>query len=158
VVYVIDRSVSMGLNGSLRLALRELLDSLKRLPDGTRFQVVLYNQRPDMLYLQHHYDLAVLDDTARRAVAQAVANLTAFGGSNHREALEQALNFRPDVLYLVTDGADLGPAEVNALTRLNQGRTAIHAVELGRHGGPDSPLHALANANGGSYRVVAPAE
>lgn len=159
VVYVIDRSVSMGLNGSLRLALRELLDSLSRLPDGTRFQVVLYNQRPDLLYIHHRFDLAVLDAAARADVERAVANVTASGDTNHRAALQQALMFQPDVLYLVTDGADLSAAEVSALTRLNQGRTAIHAVELGRRGRPgDSPLQALARFNGGTYRCVTPGE
>jgi hypothetical protein len=159
VVYVIDHSVSMGLNGSLRLALRELLDSLSRLPDGTQFQVVLYNHRPDTLYIHHRFDLAVLDAAARADVARAVANLTATGGSDHRSALEQALKFRPDVLYLVTDGAELSAAEVLALTRLNQGRAAIHAVELGRRGRPaDSPLRALANSNRGTYRCVEPGE
>ncbi len=97
------------------------------------------------------------DAAARQDVERAVANLTACGGSNHRAALEQALKFRPDVLYLVTDGAELGATEVNALTSLNQGRTAIHAVELGGRGA-DSPLRTLANANGGSYRCVAPGE
>jgi hypothetical protein len=159
VIYVIDRSVSMGLNGSLRLALRELLDGLSRLPDGTKFQVVLYNHRPDTLYIRHHFDLAVLDAAARQDVERAVANLTASGGSNHRAALEQALNLGPDVLYLVTDGAELSEAEVNALTRLNQGRAAIHAVELGRRGRPaDNPLRVLAGRNRGTYRCVAPGE
>jgi hypothetical protein len=158
VVYVIDRSVSMGLNGSLRLALRELLDGLRRLPDGTQFQVVLYNHHPDTLYIHHHFDLAVLDAAAREEVAHAVANLTATGGSNHHAALEQALNFQPDVLYLVTDGADLSEAEVNALTHLNK-RTAIHAVELGRRGPlANSPLRVLASRNHGTYRCVAPGE
>ncbi len=159
VVYVIDHSVSMGLHGALRLALRELLDSLGRLPDGTRFQVVLYNHRPDTLCIHHGFGPAVLDAAARQEVERAVANLTASGGSDHRAALEQALKFGPDVLYLVTDGAELSAAEVSALTRLNRGRAAIHAVELGRRGRPgDSPLRALAGDNHGSYRCVAPEE
>jgi hypothetical protein len=162
VVYVIDHSISMGPHGALRLALRELLASLRRLPDGTQFQVVLYNHHAETLCIRHHFDLAVLDATTREEVAQAVANLRANGGSNHRAALNQALNFQPDVLFLVTDGAELSAAEVNALTLLNQGRnqgrTAIHAVELS-HGRPaDSPLRRLASANGGTYRCVPPAE
>jgi hypothetical protein len=162
VVYVIDHSVSMGLHGALRLALHELLASLGRLPDGTQFQVVLYNHHAETLRLNRHYDLAVLDAATRQEVAQAVADLAASGGSDHRAALTQALNLRPDVLYLVTDGAELSAAEVNALTLLNrarnQGRTAIHAVELGRGRADDSPLRSLASANGGTYRRVPPAE
>jgi hypothetical protein len=162
VVFVIDHSISMGPHGALRLALRELLAGLSRLPDGTQFQVVLYNHHVETLRLQHRYDLAVLDAVSRTEVAQAVANLGASGGSDHRAALRQALNFQPDVLYLVTDGADLSAAEVNALTLLNQnrnqGRTSIHAIELSRRQAADSPLRRLASANGGTYRCVPPAE
>jgi hypothetical protein len=159
VVYVIDHSVSMGLHGSLRLARRELLESLRRLPDGTRFQVVLYNRHPETLYIHHRFDLAVLDAAARAEVARAVERLTATGGSDHGAALGQALRFRPDVLYLVTDGADLSEAVVRAVTNLNQRPTAIHAVELGRRGRPaDSPLYRLARLNRGTYRCVAPEE
>jgi hypothetical protein len=155
VVYVIDHSVSMGLNGSLRLALRELLASLRRLPDGTQFQVVLYNGHVDTLRIHRGYGLAALDAAAREEVAQAVANLGASGGSNHRAALEQAMNFRPDVLYLVTDGGEMSAAEVLAVTRLNRGPTTIHVVELGRRGRPtDSPLYRLASDNRGTYRCV----
>jgi hypothetical protein len=155
VVYVIDHSVSMGLNGSLGLALRELLASLRRLPNGTQFQVVLYNGHAEPLCLRHRYDLAVLDAVTREEVARAVANLGASGGSNHRAALAQALTFRPDVLYLVTDGAEMSAAEVLAVTRQNQGPTTIHVVELGRRGRPaDSPLYRLASDNRGTYRCV----
>jgi von Willebrand factor type A domain len=167
VVYVIDHSVSMGLHGALRLALNELLASLRRLPDGTQFQVVLYNHHAETLCIHHRFDLAVLDAAAREEVARAVVNLAATGGSNHREALRQALAealrqalaLGPDVLYLVTDGAEMSAAEVLAVTRLNQRPTAIHAIELGRGGRPaDSPLYRLASDNRGTYRCVAPAE
>src|SRR5919198_794363 len=39
IVYVIDRSASMGCNGFLAAAKRELLASLERLPSTARFQV-----------------------------------------------------------------------------------------------------------------------
>ena len=44
IVYVVDRSASMGLNGSLAAAKRELLASLDRLPPSARFQVIVYNR------------------------------------------------------------------------------------------------------------------
>jgi hypothetical protein len=160
VVYVIDHSVSMGLHGSLRLARGELLASLGRLADGTLFQVVPYNHFAEPLYIHHSSDLVALDAAAREEAARAVAALQPSGGSDHGRALRRALLLRPppEVLYLVTDGAELSAAEVLALTRLNQGRTAIHAVELGRGRPADSPLRQLASYNRGTYRCVAPGE
>src|SRR5262249_44095384 len=49
VVYVSDRSGSMGERGRLALARRELEASLHSLPESTVFQVVVYNRRAEML-------------------------------------------------------------------------------------------------------------
>src|SRR5579875_280015 len=43
VVYVLDRSVSMGLARKLDFARRELIASLRHLPATIRFQVIAYN-------------------------------------------------------------------------------------------------------------------
>jgi hypothetical protein len=45
IVYVIDRSASMGPSGALAAAKRELLASLSRLPPTARFQVIAYSSR-----------------------------------------------------------------------------------------------------------------
>jgi hypothetical protein len=44
------------------------------------------------------------------------------------------------------------------VTAWNQGRTAIHAIELSSQdpAGPDTPLRRLAEYNRGTYSVVAP--
>ena len=54
----------------------------------------------------------------------------------------------------------MSPEEVAEVTRLNRGRTVIHAVELSerRSARPDSPLRRLAECNGGAYRRVTPRE
>src|SRR5581483_7459538 len=46
VVYVLDRSGSMGPSGALERAKAELLLSLRRLPPEMLFQVIAYNDQP----------------------------------------------------------------------------------------------------------------
>src|SRR5207302_4579733 len=54
IVFVIDRSISMGLSGGLEAAKRELLASLEGLPAATRFQLVFYNHDVQALPTNDH--------------------------------------------------------------------------------------------------------
>jgi hypothetical protein len=156
VVYVLDHSVSMGPSGALEAARREVLASLRQLPAGVRFGVIPYNRYAEPLPLGPGA-LVPADAVTIARAAQLLADLRAEGGTDHARALRSGLALRPDVLFFVTDADDLNPAEVQAVTRCNAGRTAIHVVELG--GGaarPEAPLGRLAAGNGGTYRRVRP--
>lgn len=156
IVFVIDRSASMGLNGGLAAARRELLVSLARLRADCRFQVILYNRFAEPLRVGGHDGLLAATEENKRQVAQAVQSAVAEGGTEHLLALRRALAFRPDVIYVLSDAADLRPDQVRALTSLNQGRTCIHAVELTDTSHPGgTALSTLARCNRGAYRAVA---
>jgi hypothetical protein len=159
VVYLLDRSLSMGESGALDRARRELAASLGRLPPGARFQVIVYNRRADPLAGGGPDGLRPADAESVREAARWVAALPASGSTDHVPALLRGLALRPDVLYLLTDADDLSAADVRAVTARNLGRAAIHAVELSRRHAerPDGPLRRLAEANGGTYRRVPPA-
>ena len=55
---------------------------------------------------------------------------------------------------LATDSDELSLAEIQALTRLNAGRTAIHVIDLGWRGEAEGSLvrRQLAGLNRGTYR------
>src|SRR5205823_205188 len=57
VVYVIDRSLSMGLSGALGAAKREVIRSIETLPDTMRFQVIFYNRRAEPLHFEDAAEL-----------------------------------------------------------------------------------------------------
>jgi hypothetical protein len=156
VVYVIDCSASMGLNGGLTAARRELLASLGRLPESARFQVIAYNRTAYPLRLAGGSDLVPADDENRRETADLLARLRASGSTNHLEALRRALELGPDVIFLVTDADDLTPEQVRRVTQWNGDRAAIHAIELGgrEDSRPGGPLETLARSNRGTYRFV----
>ncbi len=159
VVYVLDRSLSMGLNGALARARRETLAGLARLPEGACFQVILYNRQAEPLRVGGRSGLLPADGPTREAVARELDRVAAAGNTDHARALRQGLLLRPDVLFLVTDADDLSDRDVLEVTRLNAGRTAIHAVELTRgRDDADGPLRRLAALNGGTCRRVPPGE
>jgi hypothetical protein len=155
VVYVLDRSVSMGVNNKLDLACRELLASLRRLPTSSRFQVIAYNTSAEPLAIGGRIDLLPAEPAVIEEVASTLHHLVAAGGTDHVQALRRGLALHPDVLFFVTDADDLPVAQIELVSRCNRG-TAIHAIELARRRNPrpDGALAQLARGNGGTYRQV----
>jgi hypothetical protein len=155
VVYVIDRSASMGPGGLLAAAVGELCASLKRLPTTTRFQIVVYHDQPELL-LAGRAELVVasLDNTDR--AARLLKELRAEGGTNHLRALRLALSLAPEVVYLLTDADDLSDAHRSEVTHINRGRAVIHTIELNlaNRNRADMPLQVLARENRGRYLAV----
>lgn len=150
---MLDRSISMGLEGALDIARSEILAGLRRLPRSATFRVIAYNRHASLIPASHSLLVPAQADEIVSTCA-ALESLLAEGSTDHLAALRVGLNLRPAVLFLVTDAADLSLGDVQTLTRLNQGRTAIHVLELSasRTPRPDGPAANLAAANGGAYR------
>jgi hypothetical protein len=157
VVYVLDRSVSMGMDDKLDIACRELLAGLRRLPPSARFQVVAYNSFAEPLLIDGRIELLPAEPAIIEQAAFQVRQLSASGDSDHVRALCRALALHPDVLFFVTDADALTLEQVACITSRNAG-TIIHAIELTRRRGSDrdGPLARLARDNRGTYRRVSP--
>jgi hypothetical protein len=152
IVYVIDRSGSMGSDGCLAVAKRELLASLERLPSSVRFQVIAYNRSAVPLCIHGQYGLIFATEENKQSVARLLEGIHAEGGTDHLSALKQAMALGPDVIFFLTDADELRPDEVRKVSFLNHGRSVIHAIGLGQQHG--LPLNSLAQANQGVYRAV----
>lgn len=155
VVYVLDRSLSMGTDRKLDFARRELIASLRRLPPTVRFQVIDYNDYVELLVVDGCRDLLPADPVVVGKAISWLPTLAAAGNSNHLAALRCGLDLHPDVLFFLTDADDLRAEEIAAVTQRNRG-SIIHTIELThRHlGCPEGPLAQLARDNHGSYRRV----
>jgi hypothetical protein len=156
VVYLVDRSASMGLSGKLERALKELQDALKELPPDGSFQVLFYNQGTQPLLPPTASGLLPSTPGTIDQAVSCLDDVYATGTTNHLSAFQAALYLRPEVLFLVTDADDLAPDHVRSITGLNRGRTRIHVIELSSAKTANAPLSDLARLNGGSYRRVAP--
>lgn len=158
VVYVIDRSASMGLNHALAAAKAELVRSLGRLPTTARFQVILYNSTAEPLRIHGRSGLVPATEENKQEACRLVERLVAEGGTAHLPALRRALDLQPDVIYFLTDGADLEPRQIREITLRNRGRSVLHAIEwtTSPRERTATPLQTLAADNGGLYRAINP--
>ncbi len=158
VVYVIDRSASMGLGGLLTAATRELHAALERLPVTTHFQVILYHDQAEALLRGPTELLPATTENVQRAT-QLLGEMRAEGGTNHLQALRLALSMAPEVIYLLTDADDLSDADRREVTRINlRTRAVIHTIELNlaNRNRTNMPLQVLARDNRGRYQAVNP--
>lgn len=156
IVYVLDRSGSMGSDGCLATAKHALLGSLEHLPSSVRFQIIAYNRSTEPLSIHGQTGLAFATPENKQCVARLLERIHAEGGTDHLSALKRALALGPDVIFLLTDADDLRADEIQKISFLNHGRCVIHAIGLGqacaRHG--NAPLNALAQENQGVYKTL----
>ncbi|MDZ4852763.1 MAG: hypothetical protein SGI77_26045 [Pirellulaceae bacterium] len=162
-VYVFDRSESMnGYEGvPLRMAKRELSQSLASLTSVNQFQIIFYNDAPSPYRgsLSRTRGLIFATDTEKNSASIFVKGITGSGGTEHLPALQTGTNLGSDVIFFLTDAAEpsLSPSEVSSITeRCISRRTTIHTIEfgMGRNTGSDRWIEQLAQRTGGKYRYV----
>jgi hypothetical protein len=163
-VYLIDRSASMNDGGGRPLAAVKsaLIESLQSLTAAQTFQLILYNERPQ-IFLPGPTDgvggsrLLRGDAETIERVIRYVRGARAFGDTDHLAALRSALMLGPDVLFFLTDGR-LPPLSSQDLEEVRRwaGRsgTVIHCIEFGADASPpvETFVRTLAGQNGGEYR------
>ena len=153
IVYVLDRSASMGPDGLLRRAVEAVLASLDQLGPDTRFQIVAYNGGTSMLAREP----VAPSPAARDRAADWLRGLPAEGRSDHRAAFREALSMRPDEVYLLTDADDLEESDVRSVAGLLRTPVRISAAVFGgNRPAAGTPLERLAERTGGEVRYVGP--
>jgi hypothetical protein len=160
-VYVFDRSSSMGgYRGAPLLAAKdELVKSLASLESVHQFQIIFYNEKPELMHLFRGQPATMVfaDDRSKQLAARFVGGIQAYGSTKHLEALTMALQMRPDVIFFLTDAdmPELTRDELDRIRRLNRG-TVINAIEFGSASAARSHnfLKQLAAENGGQHGYV----
>jgi hypothetical protein len=135
IVYVLDRSGSMGRDRKLALAIRVLKASLRQLGPDVLFQIVTYDSRARAMRLGRGLDPAPATSANIATAEGQLDDLAGEGSSRHVEGLRAGLELRPDVLILLTDADELAAQDVKQVKKWNARGTAIHAVLLGAAGG-----------------------
>lgn len=155
-VYVIDCSGSMFSYNAMQAAKNELLSSLESLRRSQQFQIVFYNLDQKWMKAPGKTDFQYFpaSESNRRRAGQFIAEVQPYGGTLHLPALELALRLRPDVIFFLTDAGEpaMKPEEMEAIRRLNGGRSRIHCVQFGMHDDAAADfLRKLAAENNGDY-------
>ncbi len=157
VVVVVDMSGSMKAHRrNVERALNEILDVLK--PDN-RFAIIGYRGGPSYDSFPRNERFTAADEPTVQQARNFVSGLSRrFGGGTPTQAaMIRALNMRPEVVILMSDGApdDGRPGDIIAnVSNRNRGRAEIHTVAIGNYTQDKALtvfLQELANRNRGDF-------
>jgi hypothetical protein len=159
-VYVLDRSTSMGSNrgAPLRAVKAHLISSLEAIGPAQQFHILFFNTRVSSLDLTGgQRRIAYGTDENKTRAANFVLSVTPDGGTERKTALEEALDFRPDVIFFLTDDeTPMTPSQLAEIIEDASGGVTIHTIEFGD--GPDHGrrnfLVELAEQTGGQHSYV----
>jgi hypothetical protein len=149
IVYVLDRSSSMGPDGRLAKACAAIKASLGQLSDECRFQIVGYNGGAEAFMNQ----LVLATATNRARAERWLDGLLAEGTSKHLVGIREALWLHPDAIFLLTDADDLDEKEAKAIRGLLKTPVYLSVVLFGSgQTTGNSPLIRLATEMGGKVQ------
>ncbi len=131
IVYVLDRSGSMGQGKKLVHAVNILKESLHQLGPQVSFQIVTYDKQATVSRLHNKLELAPAEPATIAEAGRLLDGLVAEGSSRHVEGLRAALSLHPNVVILLSDAGDLTAQDVKQIRQWNYSRAAIHAVLIG---------------------------
>lgn len=159
-VYVFDRSGSMVSHHGrpLAQAKAELLRSLEDLQSVHQFQIIFYNEKPQLFNPRGGIPSLLWADAANKQHAQEfVLDIQAAGGTQHLDALRMALKMGPDVIFFLTDADEprMSRAHLDEVQRANHG-AQVHTIEFGdgQQTSGRNFLMELAEENGGQHVYV----
>ncbi|OWY72239.1 hypothetical protein B7486_04775 [cyanobacterium TDX16] len=154
IVYVMDRSGSMA--DTFKLLQRELMQAIGSLERDQEFNVIWFNEGDATLMFTKLVP-ATLEN--KRKVFDAIAAIIPSGQTQPLSAIQTALSYKPDVLFLLSDG-DFGEQNrriTSTIKRKNKNRETIINTILFVYdtmGDGQRVLRSIAEDNGGVYKHV----
>ncbi|MEJ7612892.1 MAG: VIT domain-containing protein [Candidatus Fervidibacter sacchari] len=162
ILFVFDRTGSMS-GEKIEQAKEALKFCIERLNSDDRFNVIAFNESPDLLWR----DLRLATEGNKREAIRFAEQLTAQGGTNINEALLTALPLladreRPRFVMFLTDGLPtVGETNVDRILanvrKANEAKARIFVFGVGYDVNAVF-LDRLANENGGASIYVRPNE
>ena len=161
IVYIVDNSNSMTGRtqadngyGRMETALIELAKSVESLDETQRFYIVFYSDTAYGLF--HPYterDYVKATTSNKLKVNQWLDTVECCLKTNGTEAFEIARSLKPQLIYLLGDGAFTDAAHQKIINRPIKG-AVIEALGMNLKGSAAARFKAIAQAHGGGYRDV----
>jgi hypothetical protein len=153
-VYVVDCSGSMY-GQRFKRAKDELVRSVNKLSAEQKFYVFFFNDRTYPLFdPKPAKGLQVANKTNRQRASEWIRRREPESTTNPNMALQQALEMRPEVIFLLTDGELDDPLEVRQMIKkFNTSNVVIHTIAFENEEGAMT-LEAIAKENNGTFRFV----
>lgn len=153
-IYVVDMSGSMY-GDRFNRAKSELSKSISKLNPEQKFYVFFFNDRTFPLFDPKPAKGMIPGTKANKERASRWIGLRrAESTTNPNYALQQALEMRPEVIFLLTDGELDDPDAVRSMIRkYNKSKVVIHTIAFENEDG-GLTLEDIAKENNGIYRFV----
>jgi len=157
VVYVVDASSSMD-GRRIERAKAELKRSISELNLANRFTVFFFSDPDKVREFQPQRGLVIASGENKEACYRFIDSVEALGSTYPGPALERALRYKPDVLYLLTDGEFTEPVD-GIIAVLNKDRhTKINTIGFCLNAQRDAQfintLRRIARQNKGTFKLV----
>lgn len=153
-MYVVDNSNSMN-NGKFEHAIYELTNSIQQLSETSFFYIIFYSDAEYPLFYPNTVPRWV------RATPENKHKVVYWLDTVHRclqtrgeEAMAHAIKLRPDVLYLLGDGAFTDKATPKTLAMKGQVDVTINTLGFNMKSEHAKDFNQIASAFGGSFRDV----
>ena len=154
IVYVMDRSGSMS--DTMDSLQRELMRAIGSLEPDQLFNVIWFNEGKATVW-SARLKKATIEN--KRDAFNAIKQVVPAGQTEPMNAIRRSLAFRPDVMFLLSDG-DFGEdnkrIQEMIKSRNRGGRTIINTILFvyDTMGEGERVLRAIAEMNGGTYKHV----
>ena len=149
VVFVLDHSLSMGGEKSAR-ARRELVNTLEHLGTNKSFYVIFFPYKA----MPAPGPLSATPEHIQ-SMTNWIYSLGHSYGSDPTKAMERALEFKPDTVWLLSDGKFSSKVPLAIRAANLSGNARVHTVGFYERAG-EQVLRQIADENGGTYRFVPP--
>lgn len=153
-VFVVDNSNSMT-KGRFETAVIELLRTVGSLSERQSFYVIFFS---DTAYRLFHPNpapgMVAATETNKEKLKAWLYSVEMCLQTRGEEAMQVALSLNPDVIYILGDGA-FTDKTANLLTAPHNRSVPIHTLGMEVDGKGEQQLMAIAQANNGTYRLVA---
>lgn len=152
-VYIVDMSGSMY-GARFERARKELISSIEKLQAEQSFHVFFFSDQTFPLFFPKPATLLIKANSSNKKKAVRWIRAREPGGlTNPIMSLRLALELKPDVVFLLTDGEVDDPEAVRKIIRDNNVRTTIHTIAFENEDGATT-LERIAKENRGSFRFV----
>ena len=151
-VFVIDKSGSMGAHNKFGRAKRELIKTLKTLPQNARFMIYFFDEGSEQMPVNNM--MAAVPGNISWA-EDWVNSVGMGGGTDPRMALKSGFNLKPDTVWLLTDGQFNDEAGALSVIRHANSKKSVRINTLAfMDRGGERVLKQIARENDGTYRFV----
>jgi hypothetical protein len=152
-VFVVDNSNSMT-KGRFETALIELVRTVNAMTSQQKFYVIFFSDTAyPMFYPNPASELLPATDTNKRKLEYWLGTVQLCLRTAGEDAVKAALELRPDVIYILGDGA-FTDKTTTLLTAPHNRTIPIHTLGMEVDPTGQQQLSAIAKANGGTYRMV----